>query len=116
ACRPAARYPGAGPAGVRPPGARIPGPGCLAACCPRASGRRAPGRRPAHETGPAVRAAELQGGDVVLLGTDGLGRGAQGGQLVSGQVALDHPADAGGADLGLDAEVDAVDAVLAVDP
>ena len=41
---------------------------------------------------------------------------AQRGQLGLGQVPLDHPADAGPADLGLHAQVDARDPVLAVHP
>src|SRR4051795_5660595 len=55
-------------------------------------------------------------GDVGLLGAHGLGGLAQPGQLGVRPVALDDPADALAADLGLDAEVDAGDAVLAVDP
>src|SRR4051795_2552549 len=55
-------------------------------------------------------------GDVGLLGAHGLGRLAEAGPLALGQVALDDATDTLAADLGLDAEVDAVDAVLAVDP
>src|SRR5215217_3668767 len=55
-------------------------------------------------------------GDVGLLGAHGLGRLAQTRQLALGQVALDDPLDAVPADLGLDAEVDTGDAVLAVHP
>src|SRR5215469_4347141 len=58
----------------------------------------------------------LEAGHVGLLGADGLGGGAQVGQLRVGQVALDDAADAGRADLGLDAQVDAGDAVLTVHP
>src|SRR5688572_5195166 len=55
-------------------------------------------------------------GYVSLLGAHGLGRLAQPGQLALGQVALDDLPHALPTDLCLDAEVDAVDAVLAVDP
>src|SRR3954453_20480041 len=83
---------------------------------------------------PCVRGAPLQGpaasvravggqrgpssevGYVGLLGAHGLGRVAQPGQFAVGQVALDHPAHAVAADLGLAPEVDPGDAVLTVDP
>src|SRR4051812_34144472 len=55
-------------------------------------------------------------GDVLGLRLDGVRGLAQSGQLALGEVALDDPADAGLAQLRLDAEVDTVDAVLAVDP
>src|SRR6185312_5122576 len=55
-------------------------------------------------------------GDVLRLGLDGVRRLAQAGELALREVALDNTADAGRAELRLDAEVDAVDAVLAVDP
>jgi hypothetical protein len=55
-----------------------------------------------------------EAGDVGLLGADGFGGGAQGGEFGLGEIALDYAADAYGADLGLDAQVDAGDAVLAV--
>src|SRR4051812_20596131 len=55
-------------------------------------------------------------GDVRLLGPDRLRGLLQTGQLRLGEVALDDLLDAFAADLGLDAEVHTVDAVLAVDP
>src|ERR1700712_3655407 len=55
-------------------------------------------------------------GHIGLLGTDGFCRGAQAGQLTVGQVALDDLPHTLTADLGLDAQVDAADPVLAVDP
>src|SRR4051812_5510249 len=55
-------------------------------------------------------------GYVSLLGAYGLGRLTQPGQLTLGQVALDDPPHTFSADLGLDAQVDAIDPVLAVDP
>src|SRR5215212_1897585 len=55
-------------------------------------------------------------GYVGLLGADGLGGLAQPGQFGLGQVALDDLPHSLATDLGLDAQVDAVDAVLAVDP
>src|SRR5438309_11755209 len=55
-------------------------------------------------------------GYIGLLGAHGLRRLAQPGLLAVGQVALDHPAHALAPDLGLDAQVDPRDAVLAVDP
>ena len=60
--------------------------------------------------------SELEAGDVGLLGADGFGGGAQAGEFGLGEVALDHTADAGRADLGLHAQVDAGDPVLAVHP
>src|SRR5690242_17762405 len=71
-----------------------------------------PGAFPRKRARPG--GAELEAGHVGLLGADGLGGGAQGGQLGFGQVTLDDAAHAFGADLGLDAQVDARDAVLAV--
>jgi amidohydrolase len=61
-------------------------------------------------------AQRLQTRYVRLLGADGFGRGAQIGYLGLGEVALDDPAGAARTDLGLDAQVDAGDAVLAVHP
>src|SRR6201999_3899180 len=51
-----------------------------------------------------------------LLGAHALGRGLQSLQLARGEIALDDLLDATGADRGLDPEVDAADAVLAIDP
>src|SRR6185437_4387580 len=68
---------------------------------------------------PACRSAgraELEAGPVGLLRAAGLGGGAQGAQLGFGQVTLDDAAHSLPADLGLDAQVDAGDAVLAVHP
>src|SRR4051794_6115563 len=55
-------------------------------------------------------------GYVGLLGANRLGGLPQTRLLALGQVALDDLPDALAADLGLDAQVDPVDAVLAVDP
>src|SRR4051812_30718613 len=55
-------------------------------------------------------------GDVRLLGPDGLGGLLEPGDLGVGELVLDDLLDALRADLGLDAQVDAGDAVLAVDP
>src|SRR3954447_20695642 len=61
-------------------------------------------------------AAGSEVGYVGLLGAHGLGRLAKPVELGLGQVALDDPLDALAADLGLDAQVHPVDAVLAVHP
>src|SRR3954469_3999373 len=63
-----------------------------------------------------VRPVRSEVGYVGLLGPHGLWRLAQPGQLAVGQVALDDPAHARTADLGLDAQVRPGDAVLAVHP
>src|SRR6476661_6733731 len=68
---------------------------------------------------PPVRGRERRRsevGDVGLLGADGLRGLLQPRQLALGQVALDDTPHALPADLGLDAEVHALDAVLPVDP
>jgi hippurate hydrolase len=58
----------------------------------------------------------LQRGDVRLLGANGLGSRAKPGELGLGEVPLDDLLHASGADLSLDAQVDAADAELAIDP
>src|SRR3954454_21516981 len=65
-------------------------------------------------TGSEPNGSEV--GYVGLLGPDGFRRLAQSGQFGLGQVALDNLLHALAGDLGLDAQVDAVDAVLAVEP
>src|SRR6266704_4839412 len=86
----------------------------------RGGSGRAPGRPDAAERDPPAEGTVswlgLEGGHVGLLGADGLGRLAQAGQFRVGEFALHHPADSGGADLRLHAEVDAGYPVLAVDP
>src|SRR3954471_14664780 len=65
-------------------------------------------------SGPLLGKSQI--GDVGLLGSHGLGGLAQPGELALGQVALDDAPHAVAADLGLHTQVDAGDAVLAVDP
>src|SRR3954467_3396409 len=65
-------------------------------------------------TGSEPNGSEV--GYVGLLGPHGFRRLAQSGQFALGQIALDDPLDAVPADLGLDAQVHPVDAVLTVDP
>src|SRR5215218_1369039 len=65
-------------------------------------------------TGSEPNGSEV--GYVGLLGPHGLGGLTQPGLLALGQVSLDDPAHTLTTDLALDAQVDAVDAVLAVDP
>src|SRR5919106_1607609 len=60
--------------------------------------------------------AWLQVRDVGLLGPHGLGGFAEGSKLRLRQLRLDDPPDALAPDLGLDTQVNAGDAVLAVDP
>src|SRR5918996_375173 len=60
--------------------------------------------------------AWLQVRDVGLLGPHGLGGFAEGSTLRLRQVRLDDPPDTLAPDLGLDTQVNAGDAVLAVDP
>src|SRR6476469_1300377 len=68
-------------------------------------------------TGPGGRGHdESEVGDVRLLRPHGLGSLAEPVALALGQVALDDPAHALAPDLGLDAEVHTVDAVLAIHP
>src|SRR3712207_2145034 len=65
-------------------------------------------------TGSEPHGSEV--GYVSLLGAHGLGRFTQPGKLALGEVALDDLPHTLPADLGLDAQVDAADPVLAVDP
>src|SRR6266511_3839444 len=65
---------------------------------------------------PAGQSSDAQLGDVGLLGAHRLGRLAQVGQLGVGERELDDLAHAGAAEPGGHAEVDVVDAVLALHP
>src|SRR5690242_14487893 len=68
-------------------------------------------------TAPALSTKDIsEVRDVRLLGADRLGGLLETGDLGVGQLLLDDPLDAVPADLRLDAEVHAGDAVLAVDP
>src|ERR1700712_2947715 len=76
----------------------------------------AAGSRRGRASGGGQRGPSSEVGYVGLLRAHGLGRLAQTRLLALGQVALDDLPDAFAADLGLHTEVDALDAVLAVDP
>src|SRR5258708_1962382 len=93
---------------------------------PSAASRR-PEAGAAGQAGPrgsAARYAPVTGfgaylseaGDVGLLGPHRLGRLAERGEFLLGQVPFHDGADPRGADLGFDAQVDAGNAVLAVYP
>src|SRR3984957_13324491 len=99
------------------PASRLPGPrGQLTGCLVREM--RLGTDRVAIATGsvPSGHGEPLHACDIRLLGPDRLGGRAQPRQLAVGEVTLHDPVDAGRAQLGLDTQEHAGDAVLAVDP